>query len=132
MKRTIPILSNIQETLQSLPLQPGVYLMKDGNEEILYVGKAKRLKHRVRSYFSKSGLLSARIAAMVSQIVKIEYIVTDSEIEALILEATLIKKHKPHYNVVLKDDKNFPYIKLTVNEEFPRIITVRKIKPCKL
>ena len=98
----------------------------DGN--ILYVGKAKRLNHRVRSYFSKSGLLTAKTIAMVSQIADIEYIVTDSEIEALILEATLIKKHKPHYNVMLKDDKNFPYLKLTINEEFPRIVTVRKIK----
>ncbi len=124
----IPVLPNIQETLQSLPLQPGVYLMKDAKGGILYVGKAKRLKHRVRSYFSVSGIPSIRIATMVSQIAEIEYIATDSELEALILEATLIKKHKPHYNVVLKDDKNFPYIKFTINEEFPRILTVRKIK----
>ena len=119
---------NIQETLQNLPLLPGVYLMKNAEGTILYVGKARRLRHRVRSYFTKSALPSVRIATMVIQIAEIEYIVTDSEIEALILEATLIKKHKPQYNVVLKDDKNFPYIKLTINEEFPRIATVRKIK----
>ena len=102
--------------------------MRDNSGEILYIGKAKRLRNRVRSYFSRSGLPSIRIATMVTQIVEIEYIVTDSELEALILEATLIKKHQPPYNVVLKDDKHFPYIKLTINEEFPRIITVRKIK----
>ncbi len=128
MHRIIPIPPNVQETLQNLPLQPGVYLMKNVEEEILYVGKAKRLRNRVRSYFSKSSLPSQRIATMVEQIAEIEYIVTDSEIEALILEATLIKKHKPHYNLALKDDKNFPYIKLTLNEELPRIVTVRKIK----
>ena len=128
MKRMTPLEQNIRETLQSLPLLPGVYLMKNTEGKILYVGKAKRLKNRVRSYFVPSGPPSLRIATMVTQIAEIDYIVTDSEIEALILEATLIKKHKPHYNVVLKDDKNFPYIKLTINEEFPRIVTVRKIK----
>jgi len=128
MARLVSLFPNIEETLQKLPARPGVYLMKDVDGGILYVGKAKRLKHRVRSYFSKSGLLTVKTAAMVPQIAEIEYIVTDSELEALILEATLIKKHKPHYNVMLKDDKNFPYLKLTINEEFPRILTVRKIK----
>jgi len=127
MKHVAPVPPNIQETLKNLPLQPGVYLMKGAEGHILYIGKAKRLKHRVRSYFAKAGLPSVRIATMVTQIAKIDYIVTDSELEALILEATLIKKHKPPYNVVLKDDKNFPYVKLTLNEEFPRLITVRKI-----
>ena len=102
--------------------------MKDSAGSILYVGKAKVLRNRVRSYFSRSKLPSVRIATMVMQIADIEYIVTDSELEALILEATLVKKHQPPYNVLLKDDKHFPYIKLTINEEFPRIITVRKIK----
>jgi excinuclease ABC subunit C len=128
MARLVPLLPNIEETLQKLPVQPGVYLMKGADGTILYVGKAKRLKHRVRSYFSSSRLPSVRIATMVLQVAEIEYIATDSELEALILEATLIKKHKPQYNVVLKDDKNFPYIKLTIQEEFPRILTVRKIK----
>jgi excinuclease ABC subunit C len=128
MSRVIAIPPNIQETLEHLPTQPGVYLMKNATGDILYVGKAKRLKHRVRSYFSNAGLPSVRIATMVSQVGSIESIVTDSELEALILEATLIKKHQPHYNIALKDDKNFPYIKLTVQEEFPRILTVRKIK----
>ncbi len=127
MMQRVPIPPKLQETLKNLPIQPGVYLMKGAEEQILYVGKAKRLKRRVRSYFSKN-VPSARIAAMVPQIAKIDYIVTDSELEALILEATLIKKHKPTYNVVLKDDKNFPYVKLTLNDEFPRITTVRKIQ----
>ncbi|MBD3309106.1 excinuclease ABC subunit UvrC [candidate division KSB3 bacterium] len=128
MRRRLPLSETLQETLQHLPLQPGVYLMKSAAGEILYVGKAKQLRHRVRSYFRLSGISSARIASMIPQIADIEYIVTDSELEALILEATLIKKHKPPYNVVLKDDKNFPYIKLTVNEMYPRILTVRTIK----
>lgn len=126
--QSFPVAQNIQETLQNLPLLPGVYLMMNAEKTILYVGKAKRLRNRVRSYFAKAALPSVRIATMVMQVAEIEYIVTDSEIEALILEATLIKKHKPQYNVVLKDDKNFPYIKLTINEEFPRILTVRKIR----
>ena len=128
MKQSVTLAANIQETLARLPLQPGVYLMRDAQTAILYVGKAKRLRHRVRSYFARSGLPSARIASMVTQIAEIEYIVTDSELEALILEATLIKKHRPPYNVVLKDDKNFPYLKLTLDEAFPRLLTVRKIK----
>ena len=128
MEQRFPNFPNLQETLKNLPLQPGVYQMKGTEGQILYVGKAKRLRHRVRSYFTTSALPSVRIATMVLQIAKIDYIVTDSELEALILEATLIKKHKPPYNVALKDDKNFPYVKLTMNEEFPRIITVRKIK----
>ncbi|PID57516.1 excinuclease ABC subunit C [candidate division KSB3 bacterium] len=127
MEKRFPHFPNVQETLKNLPLQPGVYLMKGLDGQILYVGKAKRLRHRVRSYFSKN-LPSQRIAAMVLQIAKIDYIVTDSELEALILEATLIKKHKPHYNVALKDDKHFPYVTLTLHEAFPRIITVRKIQ----
>ena len=128
MAQLAPLLPNVDEILRNLPLQPGVYLMKDTQGNILYVGKAKRLRHRVRSYFTLSGISSTRIATMVSQIADLEYIVTDSELEALILEATLIKKHRPPYNIALKDDKNFPYLKLTVNEEFPRIVTVRKIK----
>jgi excinuclease ABC subunit C len=127
MRRVTSLLPNVEETLQKIPVQPGVYLMKGVGGVILYVGKAKRLKHRVRSYFS-SHLPSERIRTMVSQIADIEYIATDSELEALILEATLIKKHRPPYNVVLKDDKSFPYLKLTLNEEFPRILSVRKIK----
>ncbi len=119
---------HLEEILTHLPLLPGVYLMKNTQGAILYVGKAKRLKNRVRSYFRSSGLPSARIASMVTQIADIEHIVTDSELEALILESTLIKKHLPPYNVLLKDDKNFPYIKLTIQDEFPRITTTRKIQ----
>ncbi|PIE33916.1 excinuclease ABC subunit C [candidate division KSB3 bacterium] len=128
MNPHITILPKVQEILQSLPKQPGVYLMKDAASTILYVGKAKVLRNRVRSYFSRTGLPSIRIATMVTQIADIDYIVTDSELEALILEATLVKKHQPPYNVLLKDDKHFPYLKLTINERFPRILTVRKIK----
>lgn len=128
MSETIPSSPAVQETLQHLPFQPGVYLMKDAHDRILYVGKAKVLRHRVRSYFRLSGLPSTRIASMVSQIANIEYIVTGSELEALILEATLIKKHKPQYNIILKDDKSFPYLKLNVQDAFPYLETVRKIK----
>lgn len=127
MAQLAPLFPNVDEVLRNLPLQPGVYLMKDAQGGILYVGKAKRLRLRVRSYFTLSGIPSHRILTMVSQIADLEYIVTDSEIEALILESTLIKKHKPPYNVMLKDDKNFPYIKLTLHEEFPRVTTVRKV-----
>ena len=128
MVQLAPLFQGVDEVLRNLPLQPGVYLMKDTHGSILYVGKAKRLRHRVRTYFTLSGIPSHRIATMVSQIADLEYIVTDSELEALILEATLIKKHRPPYNVMLKDDKNFPYLKLTVNEDFPRIVKVRKVK----
>lgn len=127
MAQLAPLFQNVDEVLRNLPLQPGVYLMKNASGGILYVGKAKRLRHRVRSYFTLSGIPSHRILSMVSQIADLEYIVTDSELEALILEATLIKKHRPPYNVMLKDDKSFPYIKLTLNETFPRVITVRKV-----
>ncbi len=119
---------NLFRKLQHLPDAPGVYLMKDAEGRIIYVGKARSLKNRVRSYFQESRSLSPKVDTMVSQIADLEYIVTDSELEALILEGTLIKKHKPKFNVVLKDDKNFPYLKLTLQEEFPRVIAVRKIK----
>lgn len=119
---------NLSRKLQHLPDNPGVYLMKDREGRIIYVGKARSLKNRVRSYFQESRYASLKVDTMVSQILDLEYIVTDSELEALILEGTLIKKHKPKFNVVLKDDKNFPYLKLTLHEEFPRVIAVRKIK----
>jgi excinuclease ABC subunit C len=119
---------NLFRKLQHLPDDPGVYLMKDAEGRIIYVGKARSLKNRVRSYFQESRSVSPKVDTLVSQVADLEYIVTDSELEALILEGTLIKKHKPKFNVILKDDKNFPYLKLTLQEEFPRVIAVRKIK----
>lgn len=115
----------IQEELKKLPEKPGVYIMKDKEDNILYVGKAVILKNRVRQYFQKNNK-SARIEKMVSQIDHFEYIVVDSEMEALILECNLIKLHRPKYNVLLKDDKMYPYIKITLNERFPTVRIVRK------
>ena len=113
--------------LKSLPSDPGVYIMKDKNGKIIYVGKAKILKNRVRQYFQNTDKHSAKVAAMVSKIDTFEYILTDSELEALVLECNLIKKHKPYYNILLKDDKNYPYIKVT-NEEYPRLRLARKME----
>src|SRR6266851_5717350 len=118
----------IQEKLARLPDRPGVYIYRDESEKVLYVGKAVNLKNRVRSYFQEGGGHSPRIQVMVPRVRDIETIVTDSEIEALILESNLIKKHRPHYNVRLRDDKQYPYICLTMNEPFPRPIVVRRVK----
>lgn len=115
----------IKEDLKKLPEKPGVYIMKDKNDSILYVGKAVILKNRVRQYFQKTNK-TERIKKMVSQIDHFEYIVVDSEMEALILECNLIKLHRPKYNVLLKDDKMYPYIKVTVNEDFPTLRITRK------
>ncbi len=116
---------DIQEELKKLPEKPGVYIMKDENDAIIYVGKAKILKNRVRQYFRNTKNQPPKVKAMVKHIKEFEYIVTDSEMEALILECNLIKLHKPHYNIMLKDDKMYPYIKITVNEDFPRIFVTR-------
>ncbi len=113
------------EFLNSIPLNPGVYIMKNKNDKIIYIGKAKVLRNRVKQYFQKNGTHTAKVLAMVSNIDHIEYILTNSEIEALNLECSLIKKHRPKYNILLKDDKGYPYIKIT-NEEFPRILLARK------
>ncbi len=116
---------NIEENLSKLPKSPGVYLMQDEHENIIYIGKAKILKNRVRQYFNKQENIS-RISSMISQIHSFEYIVTDTEDEALILESNLIKLHKPKYNVVFKDDKSYPYIKIDVKSDFPTIFLTRK------
>ena len=116
---------DIKEELKKLPEKPGVYIMKDKDDNILYVGKAVILKNRVRQYFQKTNK-TERIKKMVSQIEHFEYIVVDSEMEALILECNLIKLHKPKYNVLLKDDKMYPYIKITINEDFPTVRITRK------
>ncbi len=119
---------NIEEELKKLPAQPGVYLMHDAKDEIIYVGKAVSLKNRVRQYFQSSRNKTAKIEQMVSRIARFEYIVTDSELEALVLECNLIKEHQPRYNTMLKDDKAYPYIKVTVGEDFPRVQFSRTMK----
>jgi len=119
-------LFNIEEELKKLPNKPGVYIMHDKDGNIIYVGKAISLKNRVRQYFRKNNK-TARIEKMVSLIEYFEYIVVDNEAEALILECNLIKKNKPKFNVLLKDDKTYPYIKITLNEEYPSVYTTRKI-----
>ena len=117
---------DIQEELRKLPDKPGVYIMKDESGTIIYVGKAVVLKNRVRQYFQSSSAHTPKVAAMVAKICEYEYIVTDTELEALILECNLIKKYKPRFNILLKDDKNYPYIKVTMNEEYPRILMTRQ------
>jgi excinuclease ABC subunit C len=112
--------------LKEIPAEPGVYFMRSSNGEILYIGKSKKLRSRVRSYFRDPQELSTRIAMMVHQIADIEFIVTDTEAEALALEANLIKQHLPHYNVLLKDDKKYPYVCITWSEDYPRIFITRK------
>lgn len=119
---------NIEEELKKLPGQPGVYLMHDEKDEIIYVGKAISLKNRVRQYFQSSRKRTPKIEQMVSKIKRFEYIVTDSELEALILECNLIKEHRPKYNTMLKDDKSYPFIRLTTNEAYPRAMFARKMK----
>ena len=116
---------DIEEELKKLPAQPGVYIMHDAKDEIIYVGKAISLKNRVRQYFQSSRNKTAKIEQMVSRIVRFEYIITDSELEALVLECNLIKEHQPRYNTMLKDDKAYPYIKVTVAEDFPRVLFSR-------
>ena len=119
---------NIQEELKKLPGKPGVYLMHDERDAIIYVGKAISLKNRVRQYFQSSRNKGAKIEQMVTHISRFEYIVTDSELEALVLECNLIKEHRPKYNTMLMDDKSYPFIKVTVNEPFSRVMLARQMK----
>ena len=119
---------DIQEELKKLPAKPGVYIMHDVHDDIIYVGKAIILKNRVRQYFQSSRNHTPKIRQMVSHVARFEYIITDSELEALVLECNLIKEHRPKYNTMLKDDKTYPYIKVTVGEAFPRIMLVRSMK----
>lgn len=119
---------NIQEELKKLPGKPGVYLMHDEKDAIIYVGKAISLKNRVRQYFQSSRNKGAKIEQMVTHISRFEYIVTDSELEALVLECNLIKEHRPKYNTMLMDDKTYPFIKVTVNEPFPGVMMARRMK----
>ncbi len=118
----------LEEKLQNLPTQPGCYIHKNAKGQIIYVGKAKSLRSRVRQYFQGSRALDFKTQELVARIADFEIIVTDTEVEALILESNLIKLHKPRYNVMLKDDKSYPHLKLTLNEEFPRIFKTRRIE----
>ena len=119
---------DIKENLKELPDKPGVYMHKDKLGQVIYVGKASSLKNRVRQYFQSSKNMDAKVSAMVSHIEEFEYITTSTEMEALILECTLIKKYMPKYNVLLRDDKTYPYIKITMEEDFPRLTKTRKIE----
>ncbi len=119
---------DFEEELKKLPMLPGVYLMHDETDEIIYVGKAVKLRNRVRQYFRPGIKRTQKINNMIAKIAYFEYIVTDSELEALILECNLIKEHNPKYNTLLKDGKSYPYIKVTVNEDFPRIFSTRQMK----
>ncbi len=119
---------NFEEELKKLPAKPGVYLMHDAKDEIIYVGKAVSLKNRVRQYFQASRNKGVKIEQMVTHIARFEYIVTDSELEALVLECNLIKEHRPKYNTMLKDDKSYPFIRVTTEEDFPRALFARRMK----
>lgn len=119
---------DLEERLKSLPEMPGVYIMKDKSDEIIYVGKAINLKKRVSQYFNNSKNHSLKVMNMVKNISDFEYIIVNNEVEALILESNLIKKNRPKYNIILRDDKQYPYIKVTVNEKYPRILKTRKLE----
>jgi len=126
--QTLPLikdLERLESRLKEIPAEPGVYLMRDGSDRILYIGKSQKLRSRVRSYFRDSQKLSDRILIMVRQVVEIEFIVTDTEAEALALEANLVKQHQPYFNVLLKDDKKYPYVLITFSEDYPRIFITR-------
>lgn len=118
---------NFEEELNNLPDKPGIYIMKDKSDEIIYVGKANSLRKRVRQYFQSSKNHPLKVRTMVRHIAEFEYIIVDNEVEALVLEANYIKKYRPKYNILLRDDKQYPYIKITLNEEFPRVIKTRRI-----
>ena len=119
-------MSTLDEKVHNLPAVPGVYLFKDASGKVLYVGKAKSLQHRVRGYVSgDSG--HPRLPELMSRAADLDTILTDSEAEALLLEATLIRQHRPHFNILLKDDKSFPYVKLSVQEEYPRLSVTRRV-----
>ena len=114
--------------LSSIPLKPGIYIFKNAHQKVLYVGKAKNLRNRLRSYFQKTSNLDSRKTAMMKEVKDFSYIITGNELEAFVLEANFIKQHKPRFNIILRDDKNYPYLKLTVNEDWPRLEVVRRIK----
>src|SRR5215813_2185346 len=119
---------SLDDRLARLPERPGVYLYKDAKAQVVYVGKAASLRSRVRSYFHESRPRDAKTDALVRQIADLEYIVTDNELEALMLEANLVRKHRPRYNIILRDDKHYPFLKLTTNEPFPRLLVARRVQ----
>lgn len=119
-------IKDIKSELKKMPTDPGVYLMKDHEDNLIYVGKAKNLRNRVRSYFQNEASLSPKVYAMVQHIDHFDYMLVENEVEALVLESNFIKEHRPHYNILLRDDKQYPYIKIT-NEKFPQILKVRKV-----
>lgn len=119
---------DFEDEIKKLPEQPGVYLMHDKDDKVIYVGKAKILKNRVRQYFRKNSNHTPKVLAMVKHVAYFEYIMTDSEREALVLECNLIKKYRPKYNILLKDDKQYPYIKVSINEPYPRVFMTRKLE----
>src|SRR5690348_3365615 len=118
---------DLHEKIRTLPTQPGVYLYKDAEGRVIYVGKAKSLRARVRSYFVEGASENAKTGSLLREAVDVEYIVVDNEHEALALENNLIKQKKPRYNILLRDDKSYPYVKLTVGERFPRIYVTRRL-----
>ncbi|MGH7392160.1 MAG: excinuclease ABC subunit UvrC [Candidatus Rokuibacteriota bacterium] len=118
----------LEEKLQTVPERPGVYLYKDAKGQVLYVGKAASLRSRVRSYFQESRPRDAKTDALVRQVADLEYVVTDNELEALMLEANLVRKHRPRYNIILRDDKHYPFLRLTTNEEYPRLLVARRVQ----
>jgi len=113
---------------ERLPDRPGVYLFKDAKGQVVYIGKAASLRSRVRSYFQESRAREPKTDALVRQIRDLDFIVTDNELEALILESNLVKKHRPRYNIILRDDKHYPFLKLTTNEDFPRLVVARRVQ----
>jgi excinuclease ABC subunit C len=119
----------LQEKVAQVPDRPGVYLYKDAKAQIIYIGKAASLRSRVRSYFQDSRTRDPKTDALLAQIRDLEYIVTTNELEAMILESTLVKKHRPRYNIILRDDKHYPFLKLTTNEVFPRLVVARRVQP---
>ncbi|MBI4709852.1 MAG: GIY-YIG nuclease family protein [Nitrospirae bacterium] len=118
---------DLKDKLREAPSSSGIYIMKGAKEKAIYVGKAKNLKNRLRSYFQKSSSLDVRKSKMVKEVKDFDYVVTKNELEALVLEANFIKRIKPRYNIILRDDKNYPYLKLTVNEKWPRLEVARRI-----
>jgi excinuclease ABC subunit C len=122
------VTASLDDKLARLPDRPGVYLYKDAKAQVIYVGKASSLKSRVRSYFQESRPRDAKTDSLVRQIRDLEYLVTDNELEALMLEANLVRKHRPRYNIILRDDKHYPFLKLTTDEEFPRLVVARKVQ----
>ncbi len=118
----------LDEKLDKVPDRPGVYLYKDAKGQVIYIGKAASLRSRVRSYFQESRARDPKTDALVGQIRDLDYIVTGSELEALILESNMVKKHRPRYNIILRDDKHYPFLRLTTDEEFPRLVVARRVQ----